>query len=187
MQDLVSQTIAGVTTSSDEYGADYAEEFRRVLATYASGSRSFLEWGAGYTTQLIAEQCARNHGDLFLTMDENAKYLNDVTRPLAGYAFLRSVAMALKGPCVSDRDEGLNYSTYPLSLRRKFDFIFIDGRRRMECALMARLMSHKDTIVVLHDYRRARYQPIRMLFDIVEDGSQFRVMKVRVKRRGVIA
>jgi hypothetical protein len=38
-------------------------------------------------------------------------------------------------------------------------------------------MSHHETIVALHDYRRTRYQPVTALFDIVEDGPQFRVLR----------
>jgi hypothetical protein len=33
--------------------------------------------------------------------------------------------------------------------------------------------------VALHDYRRARYQPVRALYDVIEDGTQFRVMRRR--------
>jgi hypothetical protein len=47
----------------------------------------------------------------------------------------------------------------------------------MECAMVATLVSHSGTIVILHDYRRARYQSVRLLFDIIEDGPQFRVMR----------
>ena len=39
-----------------------------------------------------------------------------------------------------------------------------------------------DGIVVLHDYRRRRYDMVRVLFDIVEDGSQFRVMRPKPLR-----
>lgn len=182
MPDAVSQTIGGVTTNSHEYGPDYADEFRRVLLTYAPNARQFLEWGAGYTTRLIAEHCARNKGEYFLTVDDNRDYLRDVITPLLGHRFVNACAIDLVGPCVNDRDEGPNYSTYPLTLGRRFDFIFIDGRRRMECALMARLMCHRETVVVLHDYRRTRYQPVRALFSIVEDGSQFRVMQPKEGR-----
>ena len=44
---------------------------------------------------------------------------------------------------------------------------------------MATLLSHPDTIVVLHDYRRTRYQPMKALYEVIEDGSQFRVMRLR--------
>jgi predicted O-methyltransferase YrrM len=181
MPDPLTKVIAGKTTDSSEYGDDYVDEFRRVLDTYAPKAKRFLEWGAGYTTQLLAEHCERTQGELLLTVDNNPAYLRDVVKPLAGFAFLRSKAIDLTGPCTNDRDQGLNYSTFPLSLKTRFDFIFIDGRRRMECALMARMMCHAGSIVVLHDYRRERYQPVRTLFEIVEDGSQFRVMKPRAR------
>ena len=47
----------------------------------------------------------------------------------------------------------------------------------MECALVASLLCHEDSVVLLHDYRRARYQVARAFYDIVEDGPQFRVMR----------
>src|SRR5215207_445590 len=80
---------------------------------------------------------------------------------------------------MSQSDPELAYSTSPLLLGEVFDFIYIGGRRRMECALTSALLAHEETIIVLHDYRRGRYQPIRALFDIVEDGVAFRVMKPR--------
>ena len=73
----------------------------------------------------------------------------------------------------------MNYATFPLSIEARFDIIFIDGRRRMECAFTAAQLCRADTIVILHDYRRGRYQGVRFLFDIIEDGTQFRVMKLK--------
>lgn len=49
----------------------------------------------------------------------------------------------------------------------------------MECAFIAMLLCHEKTIVVVHDYRRLRYQPILALFDLIEDGREFRVLKSR--------
>jgi hypothetical protein len=49
----------------------------------------------------------------------------------------------------------------------------------MECAFVASVLSHAATAVVIHDYRRARYQPVLALFDVVEDGEEFRVLRVR--------
>jgi len=67
----------------------------------------------------------------------------------------------------------------PISFGGKFDFIFIDGRRRMECAFVAALLASEDAVIVIHDYRRNRYQTILSLFDVVEDGPQFRVLRVK--------
>lgn len=41
------------------------------------------------------------------------------------------------------------------------------------------MLSYPDTVVVLHDYRRTRYQPMKALYEVIEDGAQFRVMRVR--------
>ncbi len=172
----LSMTIAGKAVSSIQYGRDYADEFRRVLSTYASCAKTFLEWGAGYTTKITLEHIGNKNCDLFLTIDENAEYLSDIVENHTGVPFLKAKALPTTGFCKDDRDADLNYSTYPLSMRTTFDFIFIDGRRRMECAMMASLLCKPSSIIVLHDYRRARYQPIKALFKIVEDGPQFRVM-----------
>jgi hypothetical protein len=83
------------------------------------------------------------------------------------------------GPTRSNSDQELNYSTFPLSLKKTFDIILIDGRRRMECAFIAATLCHEKTLVILHDYRRARYQPVLALFDVVEDGAQFRVLRIK--------
>ena len=49
---------------------------------------------------------------------------------------LSYISLDQQGPSLSQSDEGYNYSTYPISLNRAFDF-FIDGRRRLGCAFVA--------------------------------------------------
>lgn len=163
----------------EQYGAAYDPEFRRILAQYAPDARSFLEWGAGYTTRMIIEHIGSNPAEIFVTMDENCEYLDNVVAPYRDLEWLHPKCISVTGPCVDQRDTGLNYSTYPLSLGRQFDFIFIDGRRRMECAMMALLMARPNTIVAVHDYRRTRYQPVHAFYRIIEDGPQFRIMLPR--------
>jgi hypothetical protein len=128
---VLTHTIAGKQSRSSQYDRDYISELKRVLDTYASGAKTFLEWGAGYTTQIIAKFAEQNNADLFLTIDANQKYLDEVVNPLRVLDFLRAEAPSMTGPCINDRDSGLGYSTFPLSLGHKFDFIYIDGRRRL--------------------------------------------------------
>ena len=163
-----------------QYGSDYDTEFRRILREYGSDAASFLEWGAGYTTRMIIEHIGSRPVDLFLTIDNNAEYLEKVVQDYRHLDYLSAKTLSMTGPCENDRDAGLNYSTYPLSLERHFDFIFIDGRRRMECAMMALLLAKPDSVIVMHDYRRVRYQVVHAFFRILEDGPQFRVMVPRV-------
>lgn len=175
----VTHTIGKQTTDSAQYGADYSSEFRRILDTHVTRrTGNLLEWGAGYTTQILAEFGETIGAEFLLTLDTNSSYLQDVLRPLR-QPFVHGAAANETGTCVNDRDHGMNYSSLPLSFGKQFDFIYIDGRRRMECALTASMISHEGTIIALHDYRRDRYQAIRVLFELVEEGPQFLVMRPR--------
>lgn len=163
------------------FGPTYIDEFQRVLRTYAaSGTANILEWGSGLTTQVLARHAESLPAvELLLTIDSNADYQKAIFADRVRPPFLKEVALDTIGPRNCGADPELAYSTYPLSLGRKFDFIFIDGRRRMECAFIATLLSHSKTVVALHDYRRGRYQPILALYDVIEDGAEFRVLRPR--------
>jgi len=169
----------GKAVDARKFKPVYISEFRRVLETYAaSGVRSILEWGSGLTTQMLAEHASSlAEFELLLTIDSNAPYQEAVFAARERPAFLQMAALDLVGP--QSLAPELPYSTYPLGLGRKFDLIFIDGRRRMECAFIATLLCHDKTVIVVHDYRRLRYQPILALFDLVEDGREFRVLRPR--------
>jgi hypothetical protein len=162
------------------FGSAYLDEFTRVLDTYLTASpAAVLEWGAGHTTWQLLARLDRIGCRLFVTVEDWPDYLDEILREVRPRPWFRAILEDRVGPKVDQFDPELTYSTRVLQLETRFDFIYIDGRRRMECALVAALLAHEDTIVVIHDYRRGRYQPIRALFDILEDGPQFRVMKAR--------
>lgn len=166
--------------TAESFGNDYLREFNRVLDRHlALRTGNVLEWGAGYTTYEILKRLDVLGCRLFVTVDENPDYLREILRRVKPRPWFRAVAQDLAGPRSSQTDPETAYSTRPLLLDCQFDFILIDGRRRMECAFVASLLAHEETVVVLHDYRRGRYQPILALFDVVEDGPQFRVMRAR--------
>jgi hypothetical protein len=172
--------VFGQTRSSDIYGFDYLPELRRILHRYVKPvTRAYLEWGTGNSTLAIIQWRDSLGIERFYSIDDNADYLAQLVPQFPQWSGFHSICADLTGPKLSDRDDGLNYSTVPLTLESQFDFIFIDGRRRLECAFVAWLLCHPDTIVVLHDYRRTRYQPIRVHYEVLEDGSQFRVMRAR--------
>ncbi len=165
---------------STRYGDDYLSEFRRIILAHVRPvTRAFLEWGAGNTSLAIAEMREELSVDRLTTIDDNADYLAAVRRQLSWWSGFEAHHADLMGPKLSDRDPEANYATLPLTWGRTFDFIYIDGRRRLECALVAWLVGHSQTIVAIHDYRRGRYQPVKALFDIIEDGPQFRVMRAK--------
>lgn len=54
-----------------------------------------------------------------------------------------------------------------------FDIILIDGRARVECAKICHLMSHKKTLIFIHDFHRKEYQVIN---SILKPVSQIHTM-----------
>ena len=162
-------------------GKEYLFEYCQILEKYLSGQSAprILEWGSGFTTLASVLTLDRLSTDYrIFTLDDNQWYQNDVAR--AVYAKDRIVFTydQLTGPGRSQRDPELNYSTRPLESGQTFDFIFIDGRRRVECAYIASLVADENTIIVAHDFRRGRYQAMLGLYEVIEETSQFRVMRL---------
>jgi hypothetical protein len=181
MPEEFSFEFNGRRVTARKFGPTYIAEFQRVVRTYVpAGARNILEWGSGLTT-LVLSAHAQSLPDvkLFLTIDNEPGYQDAIFAQHPRPPFLRTRTLDLTGPRKSGADPQLAYSTFPLRFERKFDFIFIDGRRRMECAFIASILSHAATVVVIHDYRRARYQPVLALFESVEDGEEFRVLRAR--------
>jgi hypothetical protein len=165
---------------TDSFGPDYLAQFNDVLDRFLPAAPGrILEWGAGYTTIELLKRLDDLGCRLFVTVDDNPEYMQEVLKGSDPRPWFRPVCEGLIGPRAGQEDPEVAYSTCPLMFADKFDFIYIDGRRRMECALIAAVLADEHTVVVLHDYRRGRYQPIRALFDIVEDGPAFRVMRPR--------
>ena len=175
--------FATAERSSMSYGADYLTEFDRVIRCHLlPREKNVLEWGVGHTTLFLVENHATYDLGSLVSIDHDCDYLKSVVAQLPAWPGFEPFCCDLMGPKLSDRDPEPNYATFPLSLQRRFDLIYIDGRRRLECALAATQVCAPDGIVVLHDYRRRRYDMVRVLFDIVEDGSQFRVMRPKPLR-----
>jgi hypothetical protein len=169
-----------ITDVSESYGSTYLPEYRRILSQYCRPKTGyFLEWGAGHTTAVMIDHLDRIGCNKFVCIDDYRPYLEKVLESLPARPWLFSVIASREGLMRSQKDPELAYSTHPLTYGEKFDYIYIDGRRRLECAAVSALLCHSQTIIVVHDYLRARYQPMRLIFDIVEDGVQFRVMKMR--------
>jgi hypothetical protein len=163
----------------DEFGADFLPELERVIETYAiPGPLQCLEWGSGLSTQLLNDLVVRRGGFL-VTLDDNPEYLAGVAGALRHRNVVEAIPADLRGRIRGQEheDRELAYSTAPLARDTDFDLVLIDGRRRLECSFSALLMTHEKSLVVLHDYRRARYQAVAAFYDTLELGNQFRVMR----------
>src|SRR5262249_18817715 len=121
MTDDFSFTYAGVRTDISKFGRRYMTDFRRILETYvAANTRNILEWGSGLTTQMLAAfaetlPCV----ELLLTIDEKADYQQAIFAARVRPAFLKEVALGLRGPSRGRADPELAYATYPLGLGKR--------------------------------------------------------------------
>lgn len=173
-------SFKGQRIHAGSYGADYLPNFRRAVERHAPpGTRAMLEWGSGLTSLVLLEYGARWGVELFLTLDNNAEWQRAVFAGRETPPWLRAACLDPQGPSQSQSDPGLHYSAFPLGFGRRFDLVFIDGRRRVECGLTAALLCHEGTRVLLHDWRRARYTALLGLFEVVEEDAQFRVLRLR--------
>lgn len=162
---------------AEAYGNAYQSEFRKLLENLSPHASRFLEWGSGVTTGILCEVAKARDNPFVLSIDHNTAYQKRVAAELPKYPFLHLRPQDLQGRSYSQADMGPSYSSYPLYIRASFDVIFIDGRRRMECALTATQCLNEGGFVILHDWRRDRYQAIRALFDVVSEEGEFLILR----------
>lgn len=173
---------AGNTRSAGAYGDDYLSELHRIISTYAPARRrNLLEWGMGNTTLFFLQQKDHLNLGTIVSLDHEPSYFASLVATLPQHPDFSAHLVDLMGPKLSNCDPELNYSSFPISLGVSFDIFYIDGRRRMECALTAAQICKPDSLIILHDYRRGRYQSVDFLFETLEAGSQFRVMRPRTE------
>lgn len=139
-----------------------------------------LEWGSGLSTLLLAEAVNHRAGGQLTTIDNAGAYQQAVLAavPDAQRARVQAITAELRGSYYP-ADKAWNYATCPLGLVGTWDLIVIDGRRRVECALVAAMVSGSETRVALHDFQRVRYTPIQKLYDVLGDGLHYRVMRAK--------
>jgi hypothetical protein len=168
-----------LTEVAGRYGSSYSQEFIDSIERFAPQASRFLEWGSGETTRLLCELALKRADPLVMSIDDNENYIRAVSDSLPLYPFLHFRRLDLQGPSFDQQDGLPSYSSYPYLIGLEFDVIFLDGRRRAECALTASQIISETGIVLLHDWRRSRYAMVRDLFETVREGEQFLVLKPR--------
>jgi predicted O-methyltransferase YrrM len=160
----------------------YMSEFIHLIDKYSSSStKSILEWGTGFTTRWLCALAEKRSADLFVAVDTNAAYLADVVAfmPKTTYRFEAHAIQEIGETDDLSRSHALHYATFPLRYETRFDLTFIDGRRRNECLLAAAILQSNQGYVLVHDFRRKRYELGMSMFDCVEDFFGFRVLRRR--------
>src|SRR5688572_10347338 len=135
-----------------------------LLAACRSVQPSYvLEWGTGASTLIIARECPNAK---ILSIEHSRRWHRQWVDTLR--AFKQVELVAVSHTMQPGRAEG--YITYPLRRQleggrsHQYDLIFVDGRSRCDCLVVAYLLLADDGLVVLHDSLRAAYRPGWRLF-----------------------
>jgi predicted O-methyltransferase YrrM len=148
---------------------DFEDVLRKALR--AVKPERVLEWGPGYSTGVILEECPNCHLD---SIESDADWHQ---RYQAKFPDVRIRLFPLKS-----RTE---YSVWPLNGAKRYgpyDLVFVDGRRRRECLVTAAQILNPGGVVVLHDADRWQYRDVvEMLFDVLEWGVRKRAVILKPK------
>jgi hypothetical protein len=180
---------------SHNEAAGRLSELRTVASAQArSGSLHILEWGSGLSTLLLSELVAGFASGSLTTIDHNQQWLNSVLASCQNRTRVSGITADLDGAKDElGKSDDVSYSCVPLHLARMkdeiwqgpWDLIVIDGRRRVECALAATLVSDSHTLIALHDHQRLRYQHIAAFCDRLPSGPHYQLFKAKTFMGGL--
>ena len=129
-----------------------------------------LEWGPGRSTEEMLRLCPNAH---ILSIEHDKRWYErwrlalDVNGRLELTLLNHTLSPA--------RDTG--YATYPLRHSKGgFDLVFVDGRSRCDCLVVARLALRPKGIVILHDSERKAYREGVDYFEWHRDVPGLRTM-----------
>lgn len=127
-----------------------------------------LEWGPGLSTSIIHEECPDAR---ILSIEHDTKYYERAVKEHGEYAEVRLLRVFRSGG-------PSRYSSWPLlHAPGPYGLIFIDGRRRVECLLVASHVLAPGGEVLVHDAGRAEYQHGLDLFDRAGGDERTVVLK----------
>jgi hypothetical protein len=150
--------------------------------TYLNEKQRILEWGCGSSTVHITEIVKEVH-----SIEHNKDWYNKINQELLN---VNNVTVHLCEPDIEYIEGGhcgtfqqfKTYITKPLELGI-FDLIFIDGRARIECSKICKDISHKDTLIFIHDYRgrfyNENYQEVEHYLTFISEVEQLSLFKIK--------
>jgi len=134
----------------------YIKSFLKERSKY--GPVSVLEWGSGGSTVYFSKWLQEEGIDYeWVSLEYDSEWYEVVINNICDERTKVVLFEANGNP--KSRDVPMDdYVSYPKTLNKKFDLVFIDGRKRRRCTLEAKDLVKKDGIVLVHDAWRTRYQ-----------------------------
>lgn len=120
--------------------------------------KRILEWGPGPSTVILAQECPDAE---IITIEHQRIYYNIWSERLKIFSNVRVVLVESSEDTPMD-----DYVNYPLE--GKFDFVFVDGRRRVRCLKRAKTLLNPGGAVLLHDAHREEYKEGTDIFNLIK-------------------
>lgn len=118
-----------------------------------------LEWGAGGSTLMIAKYLSGSNVPFqLLSIEHNPEWAERVKAEINAAGLQHSAAVKLIR-CDGDpmREPMDEYVNHPFGMWTRFDFVFVDGRKRRRCLITASKLLNVGGVVLLHDAERKHY------------------------------
>ena len=129
--------------------------FEKILKRWINiiDPKIVLEWGPGRNTEIFQETDAE-----IISIEHNKEWYKKAQKYNSD---VKQIPIKLN----------TDYATRPLLKDwGKFDIVFVDGRRRVECCLVAKRLLKEGGVVMLHDSNRNNYRKvIDRYIDIIEE------------------
>lgn len=142
----------------------FAPHLRRWCASIRP--KRILEYGPGLSTQIMREECPEAY---IVTVEHQAAFAKlAIDQGHADRVVVRQVKRSSTYSAVAyeEAKDGL------------FDLVFVDGRRRIECALAGLSVLSFAGIVIVHDFERWQYRaalsPIANLLEEYDNTAVLR-------------
>lgn len=200
--DLVQQIMAGSQPEKAErYVAHFQAEAVRdikipeqpsmsdnetaLFEKYLERAKRYFEFGSGGSSKLAASFGLTVNG-----VESDRKWLTRLQQDLGSKGNIRYVDVGPTGEWgaptdLSAADRFPDYSAAINTTGEGYDFILVDGRFRVACALetVANILAHQkenEAIVFIHDFwGRDYYQPVLKYLDNIESVESAAVFRVR--------
>jgi len=143
-----------------------------------------LEWGPGESTQMMIELCPAAR---IVTVQHDRKYYADTVKRFGDNEHVSVKHIPAGGRRNEYAYEGMR------AVGEWSDFIFVDGRRRVECCVAAMsVLAQRATavwlargVILLHDADQPVYRDLLLpLIDVVDDSGRTLVFRPKACYRG---
>ena len=157
--------------------------FEGILRTLAKGKTKLeiLEWGMGGSTIYFPKYLMQQNIDFYWTsIEHDSKWFCKIKDMRGPHTKLVLIPLQGDNPYDEPMDD---YVDYLIAEDRKYDLIFIDGRKRARCLAMAARYIKPDGVVVLDDAFREKYHQSFKYYNwkYLEDSNKLWIGQIKGK------